>query len=109
LRYIVTCQNAAGSRVEVSVTADTDEKACTEALRTLNTWKALLVLPKTHTIPTVPIETASLDDTPEHAADTRPRPGRLIHRPSITELIHQHRGRRGNLGDALTRASSSQW
>lgn len=44
-RRRVTCQDAAGNSVDIDVTATSDETACATALRELNTWRAVRVLP----------------------------------------------------------------
>ena len=41
----VLCRDASGKERTVDVLAGTDQTACTKALKTLNTWRAVRVTP----------------------------------------------------------------
>lgn len=109
MRYHVLCQDAVGRKTEVTVHADTDQRACDAALRTLNSWRAVRAMPTvTKPIPSLverTVERAEEDDHDvEHAVEPEIRQpktvGRIVHKATVAD----HRGRVGNLGRALRKA-----
>lgn len=110
MRYIVSCQDALGHRLDVPVHASTDEKACATALRTLNSWKALHALPTKAEAPEAPARrieaTTQTEQNVEHAvADEQHSIGRIIYRETVREAVTQRRGPLGSLGHAIKRAN----
>lgn len=99
-RYTVALQNASGHRLEITVDADTDTRACTLAIGQANTYRAIsaLALDELCEIAVVVDERAA--DVPVLVAPAGRGP-KVIHRAGPADWVRDHRGETGNLGVAL--------
>jgi hypothetical protein len=92
ITYEVTCQNDAGRRVTVKVTASTDEQACAAALKTLNTWLAVSALPATVELPKPQKAAPAPPAPPVAAVEEEPvlQIGQIVHKSTVVDWIELH-------------------
>jgi hypothetical protein len=112
VKFRVVCQDSSGRRTTVTVTADTDEKACAAALAGLNSWRAVRALSPREAEPTpapAAAPAASQPPVPRPPED-RPKPSRvqglrIVHKAGPRDWIDPTmRQPKTNMGRALLEA-----